>query len=440
MFKLLRVGGTSAKQPRAIAFIRCWAALSFAILAIGTFGASATAGVVVTPVCHDPAGCVAFVPGAPTSTDKIRVKITTGIPPSAVIPKLSVSVSGNLIKIDGAYFSCQCNTFGLPTQPYIVVLEPLAPGHYDVQFTTVADPSFGNDWVFGPEGFVEGSILIPAEINVSPSPFALPNYQGLWWASPAGSESGWGLNLTHQGDLIFASWFTYDLSGKAWWLVATASKTVDGAYSGALYQVSGPPFDSMPFPAIGNNGGATGEVVGTVTLTFSDTNNGTFGYSVRGVSQTKAITREVFGPQPYCTFGIETDLSAAQNYQDLWWAAPTGSEAGWGINLAHQGDTIFGTWFTYDRDRTPMWLAVMAPKSGLATFTGNLYRTVGPAFDSAPFPPIGTPGGTTGSIVGAAMFAFSDGNNGTFAYTLDGVTQTKAITRQVFVAPGTVCQ
>ena len=34
------------------------------------------------------------------------------------------------------------------------------------------------------------------------------NFGGLWWNSPAGSESGWGINFAHQGDQIFASWFT----------------------------------------------------------------------------------------------------------------------------------------------------------------------------------------------------------------------------------------
>ena len=33
------------------------------------------------------------------------------------------------------------------------------------------------------------------------------NVQGLWWAAPAGAESGWGINFAHQGDIIFASWF-----------------------------------------------------------------------------------------------------------------------------------------------------------------------------------------------------------------------------------------
>ncbi len=52
-----------------------------------------------------------------------------------------------------------------------------------------------------------------------------PNYQGLWWNAPAGSESGWGINFAHQGDTIFASWFTYDVNGHGWWLVMTAQKT-----------------------------------------------------------------------------------------------------------------------------------------------------------------------------------------------------------------------
>ena len=39
-----------------------------------------------------------------------------------------------------------------------------------------------------------------------------------------------------------------------------------------------------------------------------------------------------------------------------------------------------------------------------------------------------------------ATFTFADGNHGTFAYTVNGVSQSKPITREVFVSPGTVCQ
>ncbi len=33
-----------------------------------------------------------------------------------------------------------------------------------------------------------------------------PNYSDLWWNQ---NESGWGMMLNHQGDVIFAPWYTY---------------------------------------------------------------------------------------------------------------------------------------------------------------------------------------------------------------------------------------
>jgi serine protease len=266
------------------------------------------------------------------------------------------------------------------------------------------------------------------------------NFGGLWWNAPGGSESGWGINFAHQGDQIFASWFTYDLNGKAWWLVMSANRIAHQVYRGTLFQGTGPSFDTLPFPPLGSPGGAAGSPVGTATLTFSDANTGTFAYMVNGIAQTKSITRETFGPLPTCLFAAQVNLALARNYQDLWWAAPAASEAGWGINIAHEGDTIFATWYTYDRDGSPMWLVTTADKSGLSSYTGDLIRlTNGPPFNAVPFPPIGSPGGATGSIVGTAALSFFDGNSGTFSYGVDGVVQTKNITREVFASPGTVC-
>src|SRR5262249_46385393 len=57
------------------------------------------------------------------------------------------------------------------------------------------------------------------------------NYQGLWWRSPANSESGWGVNLAHQGDILFATWFTYDASGAGqWFVMSNGNKTGPGTY------------------------------------------------------------------------------------------------------------------------------------------------------------------------------------------------------------------
>jgi hypothetical protein len=257
-----------------------------------------------------------------------------------------------------------------------------------------------------------------------------PNYEGIWWNSPAMSEAGWGINFEHQGDTIFATWFTYDTTGKDWWLVMIAAKTAPNTYAGTLYTTTGPAFNAVPF----NPMNVVATAVGNGTLTFSDTSNGVFAYTVNGISQVKGITRQVFGPLPTCAAAV--NLAAATNYQGLWWAAPAMSEAGWGINFAHEGDTIFATWFTYDLDGSPMWLVAITAKTAPGVYTGTLYHTAGPPFNAVPF----NPANVTSTAVGNATLTFTDGNTGTFAYTVNGVAQAKAITHEVFSGSGTSCQ
>src|SRR5438552_4292211 len=114
--------------------------------------------------------------------------------------------------------------------------------------------------------------------SVQPAAAAL-NFQGIWWAAPAASESGWGINFAHQADTIFASWFTYDLQGKGWWLVMTAPKTGTGVYQGDLLATHGPRFDAFDTTQF------KFDKVGTGTLTFTDVNNGSFRYIIRAVGQ-----------------------------------------------------------------------------------------------------------------------------------------------------------
>jgi hypothetical protein len=299
------------------------------------------------------------------------------------------------------------------------ITAPATVGTYNFQWQ-ISDPA----------GLPFGGVSPATDVQVIAA--GPPNYEGLWWNAPAGSESGWGINFAHQGDTIFATWFTYDLTGKGLWLVMAASLTATGAYTGTLLQTTGPPFNSVPF----DPSQVVGTVVGTGTLSFTDLNTGTFAYTVNGVAQTKSIVRQIFDQPPTCTFGILSDLTLAYNYQDLWWAAPAGSEMGWGVNLTHQGNTIFATWFTYDLDGTPLWLLVTALKTAPGVYSGTLYRTTGPPFNAVPFDPTKV----AATAVGAATFTFTDGNTGTFNYTFSGAAQTKAITREVFVPPGTVCQ
>ena len=271
------------------------------------------------------------------------------------------------------------------------------------------------------------------------------NYQGLWWRAPAASEDGWGINLAHQGEVIFGTWFTYDTTGKGWWMTLIADdKTTPGTYAGNLYASSGPPFNAVPFV----QAGGPPPPIGVATLTFSDANNGTFHYDVNlpagKVSQTKTITRQLLNAAPLATCATQANLAAATNFQDIWWAgtsANPGTESGWGINFAHQGDTLFASWFTYDFDGTPMWLVATANKDAPGVYSGDLYRPSGPRFDAydksrfAPNPPVGT-----------MKLTFADGNNAKFDYTVKlpgmaiAITQSKPITRQIFTAPGTACK
>ncbi len=261
---------------------------------------------------------------------------------------------------------------------------------------------------------------------------AAANYQDLWYAHPAESESGWGINFAHQGDVIFATWFTYDAAGRGWWLVMIADRTAEGVYSGTIFQTRGPAFSAVPFsPAA-----VSVTPVGSGSVSFAEDGNGSFSYTVNGIAQVKPITRQIFGPRPSCVFGVQPDLANALNYQDLWYGSPAESEAGWGVNFTHQGDIIFVTWFTYDTTGAPMWLVSVAERTGPATYGGALLRTTGPAFSSVPF----SPEAVTRSVVGTLAISFTNGNAGIFQYSVDGVAQSKAITRQVFRTPGTACQ
>lgn len=126
--------------------------------------------------------------------------------------------------------------------------------------------------------------------NPNPQP-AIPafDYTDLWWNA---SESGWGLNLIqHPSNVIFGVMYTYEAPNRATWFVMPGgSWSTSTVYTGAFYRVAGPSFTNPSFnPAQVRVG-----QVGLVRLTFTDRNNGTFAFTVDGVSVTKTITRQPF--------------------------------------------------------------------------------------------------------------------------------------------------
>ena len=249
------------------------------------------------------------------------------------------------------------------------------------------------------------------------------NYTDLWWNA---AESGWGLNLNHQSDILFGTLFTYAADGGAMWLVASRlDLQPDGSFTGPLYRIRGPAFNANPWGAV------VPTEVGTMRVTFTDTGHGSVTYTVNGTAVTKQIERQpIAGAPPTCTFTVAS-RNTATNYQDLWWNP---AETGWGINIAQQGTIVFATLFTYDATGRDLWLVgSRLERQPNGSFSGPLYRTTGPVFNASPW---------TGAVpveVGTMTIAFSNGNTGTLTYNVNGVQVVKTITRQLFGAVPSVC-
>ncbi len=249
------------------------------------------------------------------------------------------------------------------------------------------------------------------------------NYTDLWWND---TESGWGINFNHQGNILFGTLFTYDRDGRPLWLVmSNGARQADGSFRGELYRTTGPAFNAVPFT------GAAAIPVGTMSVAFPTLDTGTLTYTYEGTEVMKAIKRQAFATPPTCSWS-GFDRSYASNYQDLWWKA---DESGWGVNIAHQGDKLFATLFTYGADGRPAWYAMTDSNRQLSGgITGVLYRFSGPAFDARPWRPV------VPEVVGNMTLSFASGNQATLTYTINGVQVVKPIERQVFSMPKTQCE
>lgn len=248
-----------------------------------------------------------------------------------------------------------------------------------------------------------------------------PNYTALWW-NP--NESGWGVNVNHQGNILFATLFTYAPNGQPMWYFMSDGNQQSGtqSFSGTLYSASGPiPLQSSQLAP-----------VGTMTFTFSDANDGTLTYTVNGTQVTKQITKQVYGSRAASCVPTTSDRSTLTNYQDLWWGGQ--SQSGWGVNITHQDNILFATLFTYDGSNNPIWFFMSnGSLQSDGSYSGALYLATGPAFYAQPWSPITT------NLVGTMTFRFSSGTTGTMTYTVYGSTASYAITRQVFASPVPAC-
>ncbi|MHB9102380.1 MAG: RCC1 domain-containing protein, partial [Sulfuricella sp.] len=300
-----------------------------------------------------------------------------------------------------------------------VIVSMTASGTVNGQYKTITSAS--TSWLVDDIGAVQ--IYKPnssggletwklASTNVAPPLIpapALGTYTGLWW-NP--NEPGWGMSLTQHGSMIFVAAYTYDQAGQSAWYVMSSCPLTGVSCSGDIYKVSGGTSPAVPW----NGSGKVVSSVGSGTLTFADVNNGTFTYTINGVPGSKSITRQVFatGTTP-----------PTVDYTDLWWNP---NESGWGVALTQQYGMIFAAWYGYDSSGNAIWyVASSCPVSGSGC-TGDLYQVTG----GSSLTSVWNGANKIVTQVGTTNFAFTDANNGTMSYTINGVAGSRSISRQGF--------
>jgi hypothetical protein len=112
------------------------------------------------------------------------------------------------------------------------------------------------------------------------------------WYNP--NESGWGVGVQQQNDMLFVVLYGYGAGSQATWYVAPGMQFagVNGSgtvYSGKVYQTTGSPI-GQPF----NPSAGTTREAGTATFTLNSLTTATFAYTIDGVSASKSITRQTW--------------------------------------------------------------------------------------------------------------------------------------------------
>lgn len=119
--------------------------------------------------------------------------------------------------------------------------------------------------------------------------------------------------------------------------------------------------------------------------------------------------------------------TGATSYQGMWWNA---SESGWGMNITQHNSIIFTAIYTYDDTGQPTWYVIPnCPVVG-AGCTGDMYKVTGGTSPAVAW----NASAKVTTKVGTGTLAFSSKTAGTFSYTINGVSGSKAITPQVFAS------
>ena len=259
-------------------------------------------------------------------------------------------------------------------------------------------------------GINDPYIFATAALALPQPPARTLDLQDLWWGG--GEQSGWGLNIAKNDEKMFVSLFIYESDGRPLWVVMPEGMwdPVHEVYWGLMYIPSGSfhgSYDAKKF--------RMGEAVGTGSLSFPTLDDARFDYQIRGLAGGKNISRYVFAKR---------NPEVAPTHSGMWWGGA--GQEGWGVSIQEQGPSLFATWYTYGADGAPVWFYMSGGSwTNATTFTGDLNRTTGTSWLGTQY----SSSSTRNFRVGTMTLNFSNRDNATMTTTVDGLTQTRPITR-----------
>jgi YVTN family beta-propeller protein len=200
-----------------------------------------------------------------------------------------------------------------------------------------------------------------------------------------------------------------------------------------------------------NNGDRTVSVIDPATYTVTTLSNmgslpnfiafnpeGTLAYvtnyqtgdvSLIDAAAANAAAAVPVGAAPY-SFGrfVGPALPTTPPYLGLWWNE---AESGWGMSITqHRNvrDMIFVAIYTYDQAGQPVWYTMPSCPVAASGCAGEIYKVSGGTSPAVPW----NGAAKVVSPVGNGTLTFSDANNGTFDFTIEGLHGNKRIMRQLF--------
>ena len=191
---------------------------------------------------------------------------------------------------------------------------------------------------------------------------ASTDYSAIWWNA---AESGWGMNVIQQEQILFITLFVYGPNNAPTWLVSSANfVSANGAgdrtYTGDLFATTGTPYAVTPF----NTGAVTAQAVGTITFVGRADGTATVQYNSGSTVVNKTLTRQTFA-QPNFTLNTATPYVVA--------ASDTGTGCA-SSSDNRRSNTTYSNVALYINGTT-MRLEITAPPGdgGLCVFQGGNY-------------------------------------------------------------------